>query len=58
VLFDGEIVADGKPFDVLQDKQKINQWRLVATSLLELNFQLYSKTGKFLRAEALAQLLD
>ncbi len=58
VLYDGEIVADGKPLDVLQDRQKINQWRLVATSLLELNFQIYPKTGKFLRAEALAQFID
>ena len=58
VLYDGEIVADGKPLDVLHDRQKINQWRLVATSLLELNFQMYPKTGKFLRAEALAQFID
>ena len=55
VLFDGEIVADGAPQDVLQDTDRLLQWRLLPTSLLELNFRMLPRTGKFQRAEALAR---
>jgi ABC-type cobalt transport system, ATPase component len=55
VLFDGEIVADGAPQDVLLDTDRLLQWRLLPTSLLELNFRMLPRTGKFQRAEALAR---
>ncbi|NMC15085.1 MAG: heme ABC transporter ATP-binding protein, partial [Chloroflexi bacterium] len=57
VLFDGRIVADGTPQDVLKDTEQLLQWRLLPTSLLELNFRMFPQTGKFQRAEALARYI-
>ncbi len=57
VLFDGQIVADGTPQDVLKDTEQLLQWRLLPTSLLELNFRMFPQTGKFQRAEALARYI-
>ena len=58
VLFDGRIVADGAPQDVLKDTEQLLQWRLLPTSLLELNFRMFPQTGKFQRAEALARYIE
>lgn len=58
VLFGGEIVADGHPQEVLLDEEKLRQWRLLPTSLLKLNQQLWPKTGQYLRAEALSQFIS
>jgi energy-coupling factor transport system ATP-binding protein len=58
VLYGGEIVADGQPAEILNDCDQLREWHLLPTSLLELNFQLYPKTRKFLRAEALAKFID
>ena len=55
VLYGGEIVADGHPQDVLLDEEKLEKWRLLPTSLLKLNQQLWPKTGQYMRAEALSQ---
>ncbi|NLA80584.1 MAG: ABC transporter ATP-binding protein, partial [Chloroflexi bacterium] len=57
VLYGGEIVADGHPQDVLLDDEKLKKWRLLPTSLLKLNQELWPKTGQYLRAEALSQFL-
>jgi energy-coupling factor transporter ATP-binding protein EcfA2 len=54
MISDGSLVADGKPHEVLRDYDRLEANRLVPTSLLDLNFQLFKKTGRFLRAEALA----
>jgi energy-coupling factor transport system ATP-binding protein len=54
LLSDGRIAADGPPHQVLQDRDLLAQCRLNPTSLLELNLELLSKTGRFLRAELLA----
>lgn len=56
VLFGGRVVADGQPHEVFADDEKLLQWRLLPTSLLELNRELFPRTGQFLRAETLCQL--
>jgi energy-coupling factor transport system ATP-binding protein len=53
---DGRLVADGKPQDVLRDFDRLKANRLIPTSLLELNLERFSETGRFLRAEALAHV--
>lgn len=58
VLYGGEIVADGHPQDILQDEEKLNKWRLMPTSLLKLNQQLWPQTGQYLCAEALSQFIS
>jgi energy-coupling factor transport system ATP-binding protein len=56
VLYDGRVVADGKPQEVLADEEQLKAWRILPTSLLAMNKQFFSQTGRFLRAEALSQL--
>jgi energy-coupling factor transport system ATP-binding protein len=51
---DGQLVADGPPEQVLADPQRLSANRLVSTSLLRLNLEMLPRTGRFLRAEALA----
>jgi energy-coupling factor transport system ATP-binding protein len=50
----GTVIADGKPAEVLRDQSRLVANRLVPTSLLNLNLNLYPRTGQFMRAEALA----
>lgn len=57
VLYGGEVVADGPPQQVLADEEKLGKWRLLPTSLLKLNQELWPKTGQFMRAEALSQFI-
>jgi energy-coupling factor transport system ATP-binding protein len=52
----GQIVGDGKPAEVLKDYDRLKASRLVPTSLLQTNLDLYPHTGHFMRAEALAHL--
>ena len=56
VLYDGRVVADGSPPEVLADEEQLKAWRILPTSLLAMNKQFFSQTGRFLRAEALSQL--
>ena len=56
VLFGGRVVADGSPHDVFADDKQLREWRLLPTSLLKLNREMYPRTGQFLRAETLSQL--
>ena len=56
VLYGGQIVADGSPHEVFADDEQLRKWRLLPTSLLDLNRKMYSRTGQFLRAETLSQL--
>ncbi|MEA2574024.1 MAG: energy-coupling factor transport system ATP-binding protein [Chloroflexia bacterium] len=51
---DGTIVKDGPPEEVLSDLELLRQCGLRPTTLLEVNLALFERTGKFLRAEALA----
>ena len=53
---DGQLVADGKPQDVLRDFDRLRANRLIPTSLLDLNLKRFSTTGRFMRAEALAHI--
>ena len=56
IVNDGRLVADGKPQDVLHDFDRLKANRLVPTSLLALNLERLSTTGRFMRAEALAHV--
>lgn len=51
----GRLMADGSPEKVLRDEDLLRRSRLLPTSLLRLNIEYFSRTGRFLRAEALAQ---
>jgi len=50
------VVADGKPEEVLRDLSRLSTSHLVTTSLLKTNLEYLPKTGRFLRAEALAHV--
>ena len=54
MIADGRLVADGAPQDVLRDLDRLKANRIVPSSLLALNLELFNETGHFMRAEALA----
>jgi energy-coupling factor transporter ATP-binding protein EcfA2 len=56
LVFDGSIVADGAPNEVLADEEQLSRCRVLPTSLLRLNQQFFPKTGRFMRAEQLAHV--
>jgi energy-coupling factor transport system ATP-binding protein len=56
MVADGCIVADGPPHEVLGDVKRLQNNRLVPTSLLRENLAYWPRTGRFLRAEALAHI--
>jgi len=56
LVYDGTIVADGSPNEVLADEEHLSRCRVLPTSLLKLNQEFYPKTGRFLRAEQLAHV--
>jgi energy-coupling factor transporter ATP-binding protein EcfA2 len=58
VMYGGMIVASGSPHEVLNDDEQLRRWRLEPTSLLALNRENFPKTGCFLRAESLSQLIN
>lgn len=51
----GQIAADGTPEEVLRDIDLLQRSRVLPTSLLRLNLEHFAKTGRFVRAELLAQ---
>lgn len=51
----GRIMADGAPQEVLSQKDLLRASRVLPTSLLDLNLEHFPRTGRFLRAEALAR---
>jgi energy-coupling factor transport system ATP-binding protein len=55
---DKHIIADGKPEDVLKDEERLLRYRVRPTSLLRLNIDLLSKTGRFMPAESLANFVS
>jgi energy-coupling factor transport system ATP-binding protein len=57
VINDGRLVCDGSPHEMLKDFLYLRENRLVPTTLLETNLKYYGKTGKFMRAEALAHVV-
>jgi energy-coupling factor transport system ATP-binding protein len=56
LLYGGRIIADGPPAEVLGDEQRLLSSRVVPTSLLRLNLEYLPRTGRFMRAEALAHV--
>jgi energy-coupling factor transporter ATP-binding protein EcfA2 len=56
LVYNGEIVADGKPQEVLKDEKLIRSCRVLPTSLLKLNMEYLPRTGRFYRAETLAHV--
>jgi energy-coupling factor transport system ATP-binding protein len=56
LVYDGSIVGDGPPNEVLADEEQLSRCRVLPTSLLKLNQQYFPKTGHFLRAEQLAHV--
>ena len=56
LLADGEVRADGRPQDVLSDYGLLKDCRVIPTTLLDLNLEFLTKSGRFLRAEALGQI--
>jgi energy-coupling factor transport system ATP-binding protein len=54
LLYNGRLVADGAPQEVLRDEERLRQCRVLPTSLLRLNLEFFPHTRQFLRAEALA----
>lgn len=54
----GRLVADGSPREVLGDVERLRLNRLVPTTLLQANLEMYPKTQRFMRAEALAHVGD
>ncbi len=57
LLADHSVAADGPPHEVLRDRALLERCRIVPTSLLEENLRALPHTGRFLRVEALAQLV-
>ncbi|MCK4900848.1 MAG: ABC transporter ATP-binding protein [Anaerolineales bacterium] len=58
LVHDGSIAADGPPQEVLKDESLLRSCRVLPTSLLRLNLELYPQTGRFLRTEALAHAIQ
>jgi energy-coupling factor transporter ATP-binding protein EcfA2 len=56
LVSEGKVIADGEPQQVLRDYDRLRKCRLVPTSLLDLNLEMVGKTGRFMRAEALAHV--
>ncbi len=54
LVSDGRLIADGPPEQVLRDFEQLEACRLVPSSLLALNLERLPRTGRFMRAEALA----
>lgn len=50
----GQIAADGPPQEVLRNEELLQRSRVLPTSLLRLNLEYLPRTGRFMRAEALA----
>jgi energy-coupling factor transport system ATP-binding protein len=56
LVAEGRIQADGPPEVVLRDEDLLRRCRVVPTSLLRTNIAMLPRTGKFMRAEALAHV--
>jgi energy-coupling factor transport system ATP-binding protein len=57
LVYDGQLMADGAPHEVLKDGALLRHCRVLPTSLLRMNLQHFDQLGRFYRAEELAHLL-
>ncbi|MHC1782691.1 MAG: ATP-binding cassette domain-containing protein [Anaerolineaceae bacterium] len=57
LVFDGQILADGTPAEVLKDEELLRRCRVRPTSLMRLNQKHFAQTGHFYRAEELARII-
>ena len=57
LLSGGKVMADGTPREVLSDEETLEACRVLPTSLLHINQEYFSQTGRFMRAEELAHAL-
>ncbi len=58
LVYGGELVADGTPFEVLKDESLLRHSRVLPTSLLRANVEAYPRLGRFHRAETLERFLS
>jgi energy-coupling factor transport system ATP-binding protein len=56
LLDEGQIAGDGPPAEVLTDLELLHRCHIVPTSLLQANIEFLPRTGRFMRAEALAHV--
>ncbi len=58
LVYDGQLMADGTPYDVLKDEALLRNCRILPTSLLRANIEHFPRLGQFHRAETLAQFVS
>jgi energy-coupling factor transporter ATP-binding protein EcfA2 len=58
LVYDGQLMADGTPYEVLKDEALLRRCRILPTSLLRANIEHYPHLGSFKRAETLAQFVS
>jgi energy-coupling factor transporter ATP-binding protein EcfA2 len=56
LIHEGQIAGDGPPAEVLADLELLRRCNIVPTSLLQVNLEYLPRTGRFMRAEALAHI--
>jgi energy-coupling factor transporter ATP-binding protein EcfA2 len=57
LVYEGKLIADGAPHEVLKDEALLRHCRVLPTSLLRLNMEHFPRLGRFHRAEELAHFL-
>lgn len=58
LVYGGELMADGTPYEVLKDESLLRQCRILPTSLLRANIENYPNLKRFHRAETLGRFLS
>jgi energy-coupling factor transport system ATP-binding protein len=58
LVYGGELMADGTPYDVLKDEALLWRCRILPTSLLRVNVDNYPHLRRFHRAETIGQFLS
>jgi len=58
LVYDGQLMADGTPYDVLKGEALLRRCRVLSTSLLRANIEHYPRLGHFHRAETLSQFVS
>lgn len=58
LIYDGQVMADGTPQEVLKDETLLRHCRILPTSLLRANLEYFPRLGKFYRGETLAHFVS